>query len=166
MCWHILFRSISCLRYYLQGAGWAEIGPNPAGFSQGGVNFDVSWLIGSDSNKDVWVMLPPIHCDFSSFKESSYGNSELFLMKLTPSKVGIPCGLISSSRLGKIFSRYHISPNCRVPNSNEFVSTLDPLEVTFCKEAFNVGLRILLHLFIARFLQKYGFVSTQIHSNA
>lgn len=38
--------------------------------------------------------------------------------------------------------------------------------MAFCEEAFKAGLRIPLYPFIARFLRRYGFVLTQIHSNA
>lgn len=68
----------------------------------------------SDLGKDVWMVLPPIHCGFSSFKESSFSNNELSLNELNDGdlpKVGIPHGLISSNRLGKIISWYHIPRN-------------------------------------------------------
>lgn len=93
-------------------------------------------------------------------KESSSNDSGLVLGEVNPLEVGMPCRLIFTSQLRIIIAWYHILPNviCKVPNSNQYISTFCPLKVVFCEEAFRAGLRILLHLFITLFLQRYGFV--------
>lgn len=77
--------------------------------------------------------------------------------------------IISSSRLRKIISWYHIILDFayKLPYSDEFISTHGPLEVAFYEEAFMARLRICYILpllgscrnavlFLYRFIQMLG----------
>lgn len=105
-------------------------------------------------------MLPPIQVRSnveglnSSADKSSFDGSGLIPNEVDPLEFGVPCGLISHGHLNQIITRYHILLDfiCRVPNHDEYVSTLGPLEVTCYEEAFKVSLKILLHHFVALFL--------------
>lgn len=83
------------------------------------------------------VLLPLVHNRSDESNEesdcSSFGDNKLIPSEVNPPEVSVPRGLISTSRMRKIITRYHILPNfvCRVLDSNEYISTSGPLEVIF-----------------------------------
>lgn len=71
--------------------------------------------------------------------------------------IGIPRGIMSSKRMGKLMLRYKIPPKymCRIPSDDEYISTPDPSEVAMCKEIFRAKFYLPLYPFIERLLVRY-----------
>lgn len=119
---------------------------------------DVSYFLGSDPSGNVCMMLCPAYSrsdkSGGKFDVSSFYDSELVLDETDPLEVHVPRGLIFMGQLRKFIARYHIPPDfvCKVPASNDYISTLGALKVAFHKKAFRARLRIPLYPFIALFL--------------
>lgn len=92
---------------------------------------------------DVHVILPT---SYTKFSKSNYVRSDISTGECSsddngsapdesdPLKISVPCELISPSLLKKIIAKYQIPPDIvyRVLDSNEYISTLSPLDVAFC----------------------------------